>query len=60
MSHTDELWQDQMEAEQAQYMLEMEQQYAERDMEPHKRSGYAEAMFEMADMIRKERREQCK
>lgn len=57
MSRIDELWQDQMEAEQAQYMAEMEQQYAERDMEPHKCNGWAERMYEQADMLRKERRE---
>lgn len=29
----------------------------ERDMEPHKRTGYAERMYEMADIRRKELRE---
>lgn len=53
----DELYQDMQDAEQAQYIAECEREYAERDMEPHKRSGYAEAMYEQADMIRKERRE---
>ena len=32
MSHTDELWQDMQEADQAQYMAECEREYAERDM----------------------------
>lgn len=54
---TDELCQDQMEEEQAQYMLDMEREYAERDMEPHKCDGYAERMYEQADMLRKKLRE---
>ena len=32
MSHTDELWQDMQEADQAQYIAECECEYAERDM----------------------------
>lgn len=53
----DELWQEQMEQEQQQYMLEMEQQFAEADMEPHKCDGYAERLYEQADMLRKSNRE---
>ena len=57
MSRTDELWQDMQEAEQAQYMSECQLAEYEQDMEPHKRSGYAEALYEQSDMLRKERRE---
>lgn len=53
----DEMWQDQMEAEQAQYMAEMEREAAEADMERHKCDDWAERMYEQADMLRKERRE---
>lgn len=45
------------------YVQEMYRQYLaeqsqdEADMEPHKRTGYAEQMMEMADLKRKEGRE---
>ena len=55
MSNTKDAWQEQQEMEAAHQAYE--QQQAERDMEPHKREGYAERMYEMADMLRKERRE---
>ena len=53
MSRTSEMWQEQQEANQAQYIAEMEQAEAERDMEPHKRTGYFEMMCDMADYPRK-------
>lgn len=59
MSRTSEIWQDQqeMEANQQQYMAECDRADAERDMEPHKRTGYFEMMCEMADEHRKWLRE---
>ena len=55
MSSTKDAWQEQQEMEAAHQAYE--QQQAERDMEPHKRSDYAERMYEQADMRRKEIRE---
>ena len=60
MSRTSEMWQEQQEANQAQYIAEMEQAEAERDMEPHKRTGYFEMMCDMADYQRKWIRENGK
>ena len=44
-------------ADQAEWEAEVGREEAERDMEPHKREGYAERMYEMADMRRKEEHE---
>ena len=60
MSRTNERWQDAQEANQAQYIAECEQAEAERDMEPHKRTGYFEMMCDMADYQRKWIREEGK
>lgn len=60
MSRTSEMCQEQQEAEQAQYIAEMQQAEAEQDMEPHKRSGYFEMMCDMADYQRKWIRENGK
>lgn len=42
---------------QSQYLSECDRADAERDMEPHKRTGYFEMMCEMADEHRKWLRE---
>jgi hypothetical protein len=52
------MWQEQQEMEQAHQ--EWEQQQAEQDMEPHKRTGYFEMMCDMADHQRKWLRENGK
>jgi hypothetical protein len=54
------MWQEQQEANQAQYIAECEQAEADQDMEPHKRSGYFEMMCEIADLQRKWIRENGK
>lgn len=54
------MWQntdDRTDAEYNEWLTEVGREEAERDMEPHKRSNYAERMYEMADMRRKEERE---
>ena len=51
MGRSAEMWQEQQEMEQAHQAYE--QQQAERDMEPHKRTGYFEMMCDMADYQRK-------
>lgn len=58
MSRTKDAWQEQQEMEQAHH--EWEQQQAEQDMEPHKRTGYFEMMCDMADHQRKWLRENGK
>lgn len=44
-------------AEYDEWLAEVGRAEAERDMEPHKVPGYAERMYEQADMRRKEQRE---
>lgn len=39
------------------YLAEKQQLEAEQDMEPHKRTGYAERMYEQSDIKRKETKE---
>ena len=54
------MWQntdDRTDAEYNEWLAEVGRAEAERDMEPHKREGYAERMYEMADMRRKEEHE---
>jgi len=54
------MWQntdDRTDAEYNEWLAEVGREEAERDMEPHKRTGYFEMMCDMADMLRKERRE---
>ena len=58
MSRTKDAWQEQQEMEQAHQAWE--EQQAEQDMEPHKRSGYFEMMCDMADAQRKWNRENGK
>ena len=58
MSRTKDAWQEQQEMEAAHQAYE--QQQAERDMEPHKRTGYFEMMCDMADYQRKWIRENGK
>lgn len=41
------------------YQQEQWEQQAERDLPQHKRSGYAERMYEMADDYRKRMREEA-
>jgi hypothetical protein len=41
-------------AEYDEWLAEVGRAEAERDMEPHKRDGYAERMYEMTDMRSKE------
>ena len=54
------MWQntdDRSDAEYNEWLAEVGREEAESDMEPRKREGYAERMYEMADMRRKEIRE---
>ena len=58
MGRSAEMWQEQQEMEAAHQAYE--QAEAERDMEPHKRTGYFEMMCDMADYQRKWIREDGK
>ena len=62
MGRSAEMWQEQQEEMQVmeQAHQEWEQQQAEQDMEPHKRTGYFEMMCDMADHQRKWLRENGK
>ena len=60
MGRSAEMWQEQQEANQAQYIAECEQAEADQDMEPHKRTGYFEMMCDMSDHQRKWVRENGK
>ena len=54
------MWQntdDRTDAEYNEWLTKINQKKTERDIDPHKREGYAERMYEMADMRRKEIRE---
>ena len=57
------MWQntdDRTDAEYNEWLAEVGREEAERDMEPHKRSGYFEMMCDMADHQRKWVREEGK